>query len=68
MDRSERHVRRFVFGRLLPIRGVEHKWERRFGWHWIVEKEQLVFCKGLQWVGVEWLHGKPWDTSAPPPP
>lgn len=38
MADTERHVKRFVFGRLLPVRGVDHVWERRYGWHWVVEQ------------------------------
>ncbi len=78
MADTERHVKRFVFGRLLPVRGVERVWERRYGWHWVVEKEAWVFDCQLQckvangWEATAWLHEvkpkKRADLSCPPPP
>lgn len=60
MTDTERHVKRFVFGRLLPVRGVDHVWERRYGWHWVVEKEFKYFEIGrgwlVDWFFTEWLH------------
>ena len=57
MADTERHVNRFVFGRLLPVRGVDHVWERRYGWHWVVEKRRsLVFSNRVWWEDAEWLY------------
>lgn len=60
MADTERHVKRFVFGRLLPVRGVDHVWERRYGWHWVVEVESghMGVRHGfpLFWEEVAWLH------------
>lgn len=61
----ERHVRRFVFGRLLPIRGMKYKWDRRYGWHWVVQLKDVTLLGPDVWVDKEWLHGKPWDGRSP---
>ncbi len=57
---AERHVKRFVFGKLLPIRGVDNVWERRYGWHWVVEREELGFGRhtwlALRWTAKSWLN------------
>lgn len=56
MADTERHVKMFVFGRLLPVRGVDHVWERRYGWHWVVEKRRLIDGIGSWWSDTEWLY------------
>lgn len=72
MADTERHVKRFVLGRLLPMRGVDHVWERRYGWHWVVEKGRGWHKLIEVWDAVEWLdEAKPRqlaDLSCPPPP
>ena len=69
MADTERHVKRFVFGRLLPVRGVDHVWERRYGWHWVVEKTCYELMADDTWVATEWLNeSKPkkgWTGAAP---
>lgn len=68
MDDTERHVKKFVFGRLLPVRGVDHVWERRYGWHWVVENR--VGFLDRRWVAHEWLKPDPFrhGYKTPPPP
>ena len=59
MADTERHVKRFVFGRLLPVRGVDHVWERRYGWHWVVEQRRShAFSNRAWWSDTEWLYPK----------
>ena len=53
---TDRHVKRFVFGRLLPIRGVENVWERRYGWHWVVERNAFAFGGHSGWNKEEWMN------------
>lgn len=53
---TERHVKRFVFGRLLPVRGVDHVWERRYGLHWVVERELWNYARPPVWRATAWLH------------
>lgn len=69
MAEAERHVKRFLLGRLLPVRGVDHVWERRYGWHWVVEKEQYNYSRPPVWKAKAWLHEvKPkqgWTGEAP---
>lgn len=65
---TERHVKRFVFGKLLPIRGVDNVWERRYGWHWVVEAERLEYCKGYTWRMTEWLKTNTLKYGFIPPP
>ncbi len=52
---TERHVKMFVFGKLLPIRGVDNVWERRYGWHWIVEIPRPCEMIG-GWHACAWLN------------
>lgn len=73
MADTKRHVKRFVFGRLLPVRGLDHVWERRYGWHWVVEVESghMGVRHGfpLFWKATEWLYDskpkKGWTGAAP---
>lgn len=68
MADTERHVKRFVFGRLLPVRGVEHVWERRYGWHWVVEREQYNYSRPPAWRATEWLKTDPFRHGIKTPP
>lgn len=65
MADTERHVKRFVFGRLLPVRGVDHVWERRYGWHWVVEEQRWLIGGGPRWNEKEWLYDKRRDRPLP---
>jgi len=56
MTDKERHVKRFVFGKLLPVRGVGHVWERSYGWHWVVEQGRGWHKLIEKWDASEWLN------------
>ena len=51
------------------MRGVDHVWERRYGWHWVVEASTYSNWRAPIWKTKAWLHEvKPkqgWTGAAP---